>query len=239
MSGFDRTMLRRLRDDTEGTGLVSFVLVIPFFLVVFLAVIEFALAMHQWSLATEAAHVGARLAVVSNPVAVSNLAKPVDTALNRMTYGGKWWLNIGISCSSPAGAANTDGTTALCPALMVRCIGTSSTSGTCTTTTGTGAFQFSSTAFNTIYNQMRGLLPDLQPNQVEISYHANGLGFVGQPYGLPLSITVRVRCRAYNFVVLGGLTGWNTTTNECGANVRGVLIHDALATLTGEDFTTN
>ena len=75
MSGFDRIMARRLRHDAEGTGLVSFVLVIPFFLVVFLAVIEFALAMHQWSLATEAAHVGARLAVVSNPVAVSNLAK--------------------------------------------------------------------------------------------------------------------------------------------------------------------
>jgi Flp pilus assembly protein TadG len=239
MSGFDRILLRRLWKDAEGTGLVSFVLVIPFFLVVFLAVIEFALAMHQWSLATEAAHVGARLAVVNNPVAVSNLAQPVDTALNRVAYGGKWWLSIGTTCSAPAGALNTDGTTALCPALTVRCIGTSSTAGTCTTTTGSGTFQFSSAAFNTIYNQMRGLLPDLQPTQVEISYHANALGFVGQPYGLPLSVTVRVRCRAYDFVVLGGLINWNNATNECGSNVRGVVIHDALATLTGEDFTTN
>src|SRR5690242_11783404 len=148
MSGFDRTTLRRLLHDTEGTGLVAFVLVIPLFLVVFMAVIEFALAMHQWGLATEAAHVGARLAIVNNPVAVSNLANPVDTALNRVAYGGNWWLNIGTSCSAPAGSSNTDGTTALCPALTVRCIGSTATSGTCTTTTGSGTFQFSSAAFN-------------------------------------------------------------------------------------------
>src|SRR5262249_41215375 len=74
-----------------------------------------------------------------------------------------------------------------CPTASAVCTPASSSGGSCT-----NSYTFDDTAFALILANMRAIFPRLQRQNVQISYATNGLGFVLQPGGLPMNVTVSI-----------------------------------------------
>jgi hypothetical protein len=175
-------LVSRLRRDCSGASLIEFTLVFPVLLLVALGSVDITYMLYEWALANKAAYRGARIAIVTDPVS------PNVTDLNYPP------LVMGDLCFDPAnGAPAMDGGAAKCPNVNY----------TCGALTGTACPNNS--AFRTILQEMRRTFPRLQAGHVEISYRTNGLGFVGRPGGLPMTVTVSVRCMTHELYFLPGL----------------------------------
>ena len=177
--------MNKLSADCNGSSMVEFTLVFSLLLVVALGTVDVAYLLYEWGLANKAAYRGARQAVVRNPVTadVTNLA-----------YGAG---DIGDVCFNPAtGAAASP---AKCPTFIY----------TCTSPANAMACpNFDNANFTAILQQMQLVFPRLQAGNVEIRYETIGLGFAGRPGGLPMSVTVSIRCMTHRLYFLGGLAGW-------------------------------
>jgi hypothetical protein len=181
--------------------------------------------LYEWVLANKAAYVGARVAVVSDPVA-AGITDPT------------WDPNVqlGTSCIKNDGTANAD---AKCPSVTTVCTASSTSAGTCSGSPGSATFN--STAFDAIFNPMQQMFSRLQPQNVQISYQTTGLGFVGRPGGLPMTVTVSIRCMTHQFYFIGALMDWVFTPPAgCDpAPAAGPSIPAFATTLTSEDMETN
>jgi Flp pilus assembly protein TadG len=179
----------KLLRDISGAILVETTIVLPMFLLLVLGTIDVTYMFYEWALANKAAYVGARIAVVSDPVA----AKITD-----LNYTESQLQLIGQPCFDNAGN-NVN-----CPLVPP----TLCTSTACTPNT----FGFDSTAFKNIFDRMKVILPRLQLQNVTITYQANDSGFVGQPYvgnsaqfSLPLNVTVSIADMTHQFYFIGPL----------------------------------
>jgi Flp pilus assembly protein TadG len=179
----------KLLRDISGAILVETTIVLPMFLLLVLGTIDVTYMFYEWALANKAAYVGARIAVVSDPVA----AKITD-----LNYTESQLQLIGQPCFDNAGN-NVN-----CPLVPP----TVCTSTACTPNT----FGFDSTAFKNIFDRMKVILPRLQLQNVTITYQANDSGFVGQPYvgnsaqfSLPLNVTVSIIDMTHQFYFIGPL----------------------------------
>ena len=84
----------------------------------------------------------------------------------------------------------------------------------------------------------------LDARQVEITYRSTGLGYVKQPGGQPMDVTVSVRCMAHRFFFVNAIMGWvfSALPAECPADIRaragrsGPIMPATSTTLPGEDF---
>lgn len=221
--------MRRLMHDRTGAGLVGFVLVLPGLLIFFFAVIEFAIAMQVWTNATKATHWGARFGVVNAPVA---------SGMQFAAYNGEWGLALGTSCKVRSGTAIVNATdengVVLCRALRITCTPTA-TAGTCRDQNNT-LYPWNETAFQALFQRMRWAHAGIEREQVRIEYSTNGLGFIGRPGGLPLTVTVSTRCLSHEWVLLHGLLPWALRLDDCGQSVRGLILPPMHTTLTGESY---
>ena len=179
----------KLLRDISGAILVETTIVLPMFLLLVLGTIDVTYMFYEWALANKAAYVGARIAVVSDPVA----AKITD-----LNYTESQLQLIGQPCFDNAGN-NVN-----CPLVPP----TVCTSTACTPNT----FGFDSMAFKNIFDRMKVILPRLQLQNVTITYQANDSGFVGQPYvgnsaqfSLPLNVTVSITDMTHQFYFIGPL----------------------------------
>jgi Flp pilus assembly protein TadG len=185
--------------DSRGASLVEFTLVFPVVLLAALGTLDVAYMLFDWAEANKAAFAGARRAVVVDPVA---------TQVTQLTYTTAG-TQLGEPCFNPAdGTANT---TSNCPTVTTVCT-PAATGGSCT-----NGYTWNETAFTNptanatergILDVMRDIFPRLQRQNVQISYQTTGLGFVGRPNGLPMSVTVSIRCMTHEFYFLGGLMNW-------------------------------
>ena len=217
--------------DTQGGPLVENALILPIFLAVTLGAVDFSYMLSDWSMANKAAFSGARAAVVSDPVA---------GGITNVSYSSSQIAQLGNWCFDTGTGSNIN-----CPSPSSVCTPNSSSSGSCT-----NGHTFNNTAFGTIFGKMQELFPRLQRQNVQIVYNANGLGFVGQPNGLPMNVTVSIECMTHQFYFISGLMGWAFTapsnyTNPsgngpaCPATVAGPRIPRFATTLTSESMVTN
>jgi hypothetical protein len=184
--------LNKLLRDISGSALVEATLVMPILLVLSLGTVDGAYMLYEWGLANKAAYVGARTAVVSNPVAKNIFANISFTA------------SVGQLCFSPGtGQPVTDANNnAICASITSTC-----TSGNCTTN------GYDGTAFTKILTAMQTMFPRIAGTNVQIIYRTNGLGFVGQPYAnpnvtqfaLPMDVTVSITGMTHQFFFIQGL----------------------------------
>src|SRR5262249_29409710 len=202
----------------------------PVLWLVALGTVDFTSLLFDWSMANKATFTGARTAVVSDPVA-SGL-RDVNYTNTQIAQLGNWCFDTG-------------GNNINCPTPSAVCTPNSSSGGSCT-----GGYAFDDTAFGRIFGQMQTWFPRLQRQNVQILYNGNGLGFVGQPNGLPMNVTVSIECMTHKFYFIKALMGWIFTapsnyTNPvggapaCPATTAGPRISRFAATLTSEDMTTN
>ena len=181
--------------------MVEGVLVLPLVLLVFAVLVEFGFAVFQWNQTVKAMQLGARLAAVSDPVAsdLSFLETPPAP-------------NEGGPTESPLVAPRA----ILC------------TSGSCTLAgDGSGGatvpsyqsdnmdwlIEGSVDGCNAAADPRPGMCdfnPRMNANNVLITYHRSGLGYVGRPDGAVATVTVSLDGLTFNLPLIGALIGINT-----------------------------
>lgn len=185
--------LRRFRKDQKGMALVEFAMVITMTLVFVGVIVDFFRMFYEWNAATKAVERGARIAAVSNPVAM-----------------GLKNLNA-IGACTPGDTYRS--TTSYDPQLMITCDG-----ATASCDNGLG---FDATAMSDIvygrgntscasaagpYNVgMCHMHARIKPANVLIKYTAAHLGFCGRPGGPVVTVTLSLKGLKYDFLFLGGL----------------------------------
>jgi Flp pilus assembly protein TadG len=181
--------LNKLLRDISGSVFVEAAVVMPLFFLLALGTVDVSYMFYEWSLANKAAYVGARTAVVSNPVA-SNVANVSYTAAELQRLGQLCFNTANGNATNPVN----------CPSVSAVCVSSSASCGTGNT--------YSSTAFTHILTAMQGVFPRIAASNVEITYstaNLGNLGFVGQPwagssdftnpqYTLPMNVTVCIGC---------------------------------------------
>ena len=184
-------MRGRLAFNTDGAALIEAALILPVLLVVVFGMADLALFLWQTNAAHKAVQLGARQAIVSPSVAIG--AGLTSTESETYWYG----LPLGERCAPAANGSS------ICPVFTVTC---SLTAG-CVCEGQSCKFTFSETRMLPILQTMRATLPRLKPEQVEISYATNFLGYVGQPLPVPVDVSIRIVNLRYELMFLGDKFG--------------------------------
>ena len=162
---FAATFLR----DTRAASAAEFVLVLPLLALLVFATIDAGWYAWQINLAEKATQAGARMAVVTDPVASGLTSETYNSA----TYG----LSQGDTI--PASALG-----------LLTCKGSSCT---CTTSPCPSSLTFNSTAFNAIVGRMQAYDGRVQAANVVVEYRGSGLGYAGDPSGMQIAPLVTVK----------------------------------------------
>lgn len=166
---------KHLIADEGALVTVEFVAIFPFFIILVFYALEVALALYWWQSVQEAAQIGVRMAVISDP-AVNLEACPGGTGYlpngNCKASGGTY----GGSCSS----------------------GTNCTGFTTVSCTGGTTSNCDQTAFNAICTRMQAIFAKIDCSDITISYADSGLGFAGGPV-IP-TVTVSVSNVPFNVI---------------------------------------
>ena len=210
------SLARVLRRDERGASAVEFALIAMLLFIVSFGIIDFGLAYWQWVSAEKATQVGVRKAVVSNMVAAGLKTWPINnggTSANGTACMTGTTIITDCSFSPVTCTSNAAGTTITC----------SCPSTPCPTGTPTAS------DFTAIVAEMQKMDPYIGNDNVQITYSQNGLGFVGRPNGLPVTVTVTLTGMTFRFLVIDKLLGFGGTFSMPPFN----------ATLIGEDLSSS
>jgi hypothetical protein len=168
-------MIRRLLLDRSGDSAAEFALVLPLLLILLLGMIDAGRWLWTYNKAEKATQMGARFAVVADPVAPGINSSYIG--VSGLTQGdlipasdfGK------VTCT---GSGTAGSVTATC---------------TCTTTPCPTLGTANGTKFQNIVDRMRVFLPELDYSNVTLEYSSSGLGYAGNPGGSDISPLVTVK----------------------------------------------
>ncbi len=208
----------------DGTTIMEFTIAMMTFFLVLFGVIEFTYAYYQWSAASKAMQVGARIAAVSNPITpglrtwtgVGGSIIPGDPM---PTFDVTCQMNGGaLSCvGSPAAVTATPSVTAFQDIVYGR--GNATSPRSCVNPPASPR----NTGMCNIFNR-------ITHNNVFVRYQYTGLGYAGRPGGTVPTITVGLRGDnvgrlTYTHIFIGGLM-----------NFAPVTLPGFSTTVTGEDL---
>jgi Flp pilus assembly protein TadG len=203
----------RLAHEEEAATAAEFAMVLPLLLIFLFGILDVGRFMWEYNEAEKATQMGARYAVVTNPV----LGGTTSSGLLNYSFA----VNDGITAGTAVPVADFD--TAACTttstSASVACTCTPSKGGFCSAVTADG------TSFGLIVARMLAIDPLIEAKDVEVDYKNVGLGFAGDPNGSDVSPLVTVK--------LTGLTFQPLTTLLFGASFNMPTIS---ASLTGEDL---
>jgi Flp pilus assembly protein TadG len=169
------SLLNRLLRSEKAASAAEFALVLPLLLLLLFGIIDAGRFMWEYNQAEKATQMGARFAVVTDPV------------LNGLyTYS--------FSISGGIGQGNSVPTTSFDTATC--------TTGTCTCSPGGGfcsATSYNGTAFANLVTRMNQMYPQIAASNVQIQYKNVGLGFAGDPDGPDVSPLVTVSLTGLTF----------------------------------------
>ena len=220
----DKSMFftRHLAHNQDGSVLVETTVLIPILLVFLLGAVDFSLAFYQWSVATKALQIGARIAAVSDPVA-SGLNSLSSTLITGTISPGDPMPSFQVTC---------DGAIASCTCTVGTCTGMGTFSWAAMNNIVCGRDNTSSTECNystqcaPTSNYFRGMcdiFSRITAANVKVVYTQTGLGFAGRIGGPVPTITVSLQNLPFQFFFLNGLLGFQpinmspavtTTTGE-------------------------
>jgi len=207
----------RLASDQNGAVLVEATVMMIIILVFVLGSIEFLFVFYQWNAATKAVQVGARLAAVSDPVAIglNNLSTAVENP------------SLPPGASMPFFEVSCNGATMSCSCVGM-CVGVSGYSAAAMDTIIFGRGSSSCTDATSFYNAgMCDIFSRIKPENVTITYVQTGLGYVGRPGGPAPTVIVALQNLPFQFFFLKGLLGF-----------KNILIPALTTAITGEDLST-
>jgi Flp pilus assembly protein TadG len=190
-------LLVGLARDQKGAVLVEATITMTIIFVFVLGSIDFLLAFYQWNAAAKAVAVGARIAAVSDPVAMG---------LNNLSV-------VAASPSAPSGSKM--------PSFTVICDGAKATctcTGFCAGMGGYDAAAMNAIVFgrgsascsdakSVYYAGMCDIFPRITAANVVIVYAQTGLGYIGRPGGAVPTISISLQNLPFQFFFLAGLAG--------------------------------
>jgi Flp pilus assembly protein TadG len=221
---------RRFARDQDGSVLVEATVMMPILLLFLLGAIDFLFAFYDWSAATKAVEVGARIAAVSDPV-----APELKTITDSATAEGDGVLPFTGASSESFQVTCNDGGTKQCTCLGKLCTGTYSFDQAAMNKIICGRDNLDSTdctltpanchnATGYYFAGMCDIFPLITTANVKIVYTQTGLGFTGRKGGPVPTITVSTQNLPFRYFFLNGLMGFQP-----------ISINQALPTaLTGE-----
>jgi hypothetical protein len=192
---------RKFHGDEQGVSLVEGLIVFPLILLAISTFVEFGIAVLQWNQTVKAMQLGARLLAVSDPL-VADMG-PLTADYPPEQGGPTPAAAVSVSCG-PGGAP--------CIADRVNRLVFGS-DGSCNPAVGTSL------------SGMCDFNPAIGVNNVFVTYHRSGLGYVGRPDGPVVTVTLEARNLTFNFMFLGALLGLNS-----------IEIPAHPVTMTGEDL---
>ena len=207
----------RLASDQNGAVLVEATVMMIIILVFVLGSIEFLFVFYQWNAATKAVQIGARLAAVSDPVALglNNLSTAVEDS---SLYPGDSMPFFEVTCN---------GATMSCKCVG-NCVGVSGYSTEAMNTIIFGRGSSSCTDATSFYSAgMCDIFSRIRPENVTITYVQTGLGYVGRPGGPVPTVVVALQNLPFEFFFLRGLLGF-----------KNIPIPALTTAITGEDLST-
>ena len=208
-------LLRGLWNRSEGAAAVEFALVCIPLLIITIGIMEFAFALFQWNSAEKATQMGARVAIVSTPVA---------GGLN--TFDGLTASNA-PGDEPPDNFVQTAGSPVICTG--------DGTTGNCTNTKSGGTYTgtYQGAVHTRIVNRMRTVFPRIRAENVVVEYSYIGLGFAARPCGPVPSVTVRLQNMTFDFIVIDALL-----TVLAGPFAASLTMPPFAASMIGEDLNT-
>jgi len=189
----------RLLSDQIGAVLVEATLMMTIMFVFVLGSIDFLFAFYQWNAAAKAVQIGARIAAVSDPVAVglNNLSRLVVSPY------------VPPGAAMPAFEVTCNGATASCSCVGA-CAGIGEYNAQAMDTIVFGRGSSSCSDATNFYNAgMCDVFSRIKPDNVVITYTQTGLGYAGRPGGPAPTVTIAVQNLPFQFFFLGGLMGFN------------------------------
>jgi hypothetical protein len=202
-------LVRKLTHDCEGGALLEFTMVFPIVMMVILGTVDVTYMLHEWNQASKAAYLGARQAVVSNPV-IAGVVPTFDPAF------------ISQDCYDwTTGAA-----TGACPApIDLSC------TGNCDATLLTPILQKMQAAFPRVSRSNVAIR--YQTNG--LGYNAGNLtGAL-----LPMNVTVSIVCMNHQMFFVGAWIGWALPAGGGCQPAGTVPMPTFSSTLPSEDLVTN
>ncbi|MBP2237505.1 hypothetical protein J2Z31_004023 [Sinorhizobium kostiense] len=183
------------RQDESGIALSEALITFPIVLLVFAALVEFGYAMSQWNQTVKALQYGARLAAVSDPL-TSNFATVFPTSAANP-------VNNGTATPNDATVSSTCGPNlANCNVAALNRIVYGSSAATECQSLGTAGIRPAICHAN----------PEIERDNIAITYQRSGLGYWGRPEGPVVTMRFEVRNVTFDLPLLGGLLGLDTIT---------------------------
>jgi TadE-like protein len=176
-------MFRNLLRDERGSNTVELAFVIPSLILLTFGIVDFGRAVFDWNAVEKATQIGAREAVIRDPVAV-----PIKNhfACNPPSDGA-----VGLLCSDSVYGSECNFGTVVC------------TSSGCTRNgTAVSSTAVDDATFDAIVAEMQGALPGLEPENVTLTYRSSKLGFIGKPDGPVPEVTAEVSGVPFDFLGL-------------------------------------
>jgi Flp pilus assembly protein TadG len=190
------SLMRFWRDEVGG-ALVEAAVVIPIFIVFALGSVDMLYAYYQWTAATKAVQVGARLAAVSDPVASGLNTIPTSAVGNLGDPMPAFEVTCASGICSCTGACTTMG----------------SYSATAMDTIIKGRGSDACGDATSLYSVgMCDIFPSITAANVRIVYSQTGLGYVGRVAGPVPTITVSLQGLTFQYFFLNVLPGFPSFT---------------------------
>ena len=195
-------MTRNILVDRSGSGAAEFSFVLPVLMLILFGMIDTGRYMWDFNKAEKATMMGARFAVVTDPV---------DSDLVTTNYVGTGSPALTQGDPIPPSAFGT-----------VSC---NSTSCTCTVTPCPGLTR-DGASFTKIVNRMKLMNSEITEANVVVEYGSSGLGYAGDPNGMELAplITVKItglQFRPLSFLMLTHITMPDFATTLTSEDSRG------------------
>ncbi len=165
--------------DKSGGVMVEFALLAFIMILLTVSIVDLSMLYWQEHRIEKAMHHGARIAVVSDPVAVELVDFDCKTAA----------IEFGTSCGDLNAATMP---TIVCDGISQTC---------------TNGFTYSSAAMDTIVVRMQQIYPLIQAQNLVIQYEDTRLGFAGRPTPIP-SVTITAVNMIANLLILNNLMGF-------------------------------
>lgn len=178
-------MMRALRLDRSGGSAAEFALVLPLLILFIFGIIDGGRFLWETNKAEKATQAGARVAVVTDVL---------DDGLVLESYVGQ----------TIDGVTLTQGD--VIPASALGELKCDNAGCTCETGTCPGAGTYDTASFDRIVERMSFMKPDIDPEDVIVTYRGSGLGFAGDPNGMEIAplVTVELNNMQFRPLVLFG-----------------------------------
>lgn len=183
-----------LAREQDGAVFVEATITMTIMLVFVLGSIDFLFAFYQWNFAAKALQIGARIAAVSDPVAVG---------LNNLATAAAGSFPPGSDM--PAFVVRCDGASATCTCTGF-CVGVAGYDAAAMDTIIFGRGSSSCSDATSVSNAgMCDLFPRIRAANIVIVYSQTGQGYVGRPGGPLPNISIELQNLSFQFFFLGDL----------------------------------